>query len=165
MLAPWDLSRANPDPSKPPHIVNNSWRNCQQFYNSWYQGTIDAWHAAGIYPVFSNGNAGNCGYSNPPGLNTVGNPGRYGNVTGVGSTGRSDGTYADYSNWGLTVNPKLDFVLTPAAMYTGVGTVTDANTGWPLYAQITIDGYPLRHPRTLSLYDAFDLHMPLIFKP
>jgi len=66
---------------------------------------IDAWVAAGIYPVFSNGNAGNCGYSYPPGLNTVGNPARSGNVTAVGSTGNSNGAYAAHSNWGPTDNP------------------------------------------------------------
>ncbi len=35
-----------------------------------------------------------------------------------------------------------DFALNPAAMYTVQGTVTDASTGWPLYARIKIDGYP-----------------------
>ena len=93
------------DPDLRPHAVNNSWGNCQQVYNDWYQGAVDAWHAAGIFPVFANGNAGNCGYSSPPGLNTVGNPARYGNVTGVGSSGTSNGMYAPHSNWGPTDNP------------------------------------------------------------
>ncbi|PKN85824.1 MAG: hypothetical protein CVU46_09710, partial [Chloroflexi bacterium HGW-Chloroflexi-8] len=53
----------------------------------------------------SNGNASNCRYPNPPGLNTVGNPARYGNVTGVGSSGESNGLYASHSNWGPTDNP------------------------------------------------------------
>ncbi|MFZ6027010.1 MAG: Kelch repeat-containing protein [Chloroflexota bacterium] len=35
-----------------------------------------------------------------------------------------------------------DFALTPAAVYTVSGVVSDANTGWPLYAAIDIDGYP-----------------------
>ncbi len=35
-----------------------------------------------------------------------------------------------------------DFTLTPVALYTVTGVITDANTGWPLYAEITIDGYP-----------------------
>lgn len=35
-----------------------------------------------------------------------------------------------------------DFALAPAAMYEVSGYVTDVNTGWPLYAVITIDGYP-----------------------
>jgi uncharacterized repeat protein (TIGR01451 family) len=93
------------DPTKRPHVVNNSWGDCKTSYDDWYQDSVDAWHAAGIYPVFSNGNASNCGYSTPPGCNTVGNPGRYGNVTGVGSTGQYDGAYATHSNWGPTDNP------------------------------------------------------------
>jgi subtilisin family serine protease len=104
MLAPTDLADQNPDPSRRPHVVNNSWGDCGRAYNGWFQGVIDSWHAAGIYPVFANGNASNCSYSSPPGLNTVGNPGRYGNVTGVGSTGQSNGTYANHSNWGPTDN-------------------------------------------------------------
>ncbi|MBE0410772.1 MAG: carboxypeptidase regulatory-like domain-containing protein, partial [Anaerolineales bacterium] len=36
----------------------------------------------------------------------------------------------------------LDFVLEPADTYTVSGTVTDVNTGWPLYAYINIVGYP-----------------------
>ncbi|MBN2002565.1 MAG: S8 family serine peptidase [Anaerolineae bacterium] len=103
--APWDLNKANANPDLRPNIVNNSWGDCSKVYDPWYQDVVDAWHAAGIYPVFSNGNAGNCGYAYPPGLNTVGNPGRYGNVTGVGSTGRDDGQYATHSNWGPTDDP------------------------------------------------------------
>jgi len=35
-----------------------------------------------------------------------------------------------------------DFALVPAPSYVVSGTVTDALTGWPLYARIDIDGYP-----------------------
>ena len=105
MAAPTDLNGSNPDPDKRPHVVNNSWGDCGTSYDSWYAGVITSWHAAGIYPVFSNGNSSNCGYSSPPGLNTVGNPARSGNVTGVGATGRNNGQYATYSNWGPTDDP------------------------------------------------------------
>jgi len=72
MLAPTDLNGNNANPALRPHVVNNSWGDCDQIYDDWYEDTIDAWHAAGIYPVFSNGNAGNCeDYAYPPGLNTV----------------------------------------------------------------------------------------------
>ena len=56
--------------------------------------------------VFANGNNSNCGYSSPPGLNTVGS-GPLHNVTSVGSTGRSDGQYAPHSNWGPTDDAKV----------------------------------------------------------
>jgi len=35
-----------------------------------------------------------------------------------------------------------DFALTPLRFYEVQGTVSDASTGWPLYAAIEIDGYP-----------------------
>src|SRR5699024_1366823 len=47
----------------------------------------------------------NCGYSSPPGLNTVGNPARYGSVLGIGSSGNNNGLYAPHSNWGPTDDP------------------------------------------------------------
>jgi subtilisin family serine protease len=105
MAAPTTTSGTNPNTDLRPHVVNNSWGDCQQTFDPWYDGVLAAWHAGGIYPVFSNGNASNCGYSSPPGLNTVGNPARAGNVTGVGSTGTNNGQYATYSNWGPTDNP------------------------------------------------------------
>ncbi len=36
----------------------------------------------------------------------------------------------------------LDIALTPATFYAVEGYVTDATTGWPLYAKIDVDGYP-----------------------
>jgi len=102
MLAPTDLDGQNADPDKRPQVVNNSWGDCGRTYDDWYQSTITAWEAAGIYPIFANGNATNCSYSQPPGLNTVGNPARGYNVTAVGSTGLDDGEYAIHSNWGPT---------------------------------------------------------------
>jgi len=107
LMAPWDLNGQNPDPLKRPHIINNSWGDCLQFLDTWYKGMVESWLAAGIYPVFSNGNTSSCGYASPPGLNTVGNPARYGNITGVGSTGTSNGLYATHSNRGPTDDPDI----------------------------------------------------------
>jgi len=126
MLAPWDLNRRNADPDLRPHVVNNSWGSCSQTYYDWYEDTINAWQAAGIYPVFSNGNAGNCGYDSPPGLNTVGNPARSYHVTAVGSTGTDDGLYANHSNWGPTdsedtLNPADYPWIKPQVVAPGVG--------------------------------------------
>jgi subtilisin family serine protease len=36
----------------------------------------------------------------------------------------------------------LDIELTPASSYVVSGYVTDSTTGWPLYARVTIEGYP-----------------------
>ncbi len=137
--APWDLTGANANPDKRPNAVNNSWGDCSTSYDPWYQDVVDAWHAAGIYPVFSNGNASNCGYPEPPGLNTVGNPARYGNVTGVGSTGRDNGQYAPHSNWGPTddpdtVNPHPGWAdLKPQVLAPGVNIRSSVNTGDSAY--------------------------------
>jgi len=104
IAAPTDLNGNNADPDLRPNAVNNSWGDCGQTYDPWFAGVISAWHAVGTYPIFSNGNSSNCGYASPPGLNTVGNPARSGNVTGVGSSGEQNGQYATHSNWGPTDN-------------------------------------------------------------
>jgi len=143
IAAPTDLNGANANPDMRPNVVNNSWGDCGQTYDPWYAEVVDGWQAAGVYPVFSNGNNSNCGYSAPPGLNTVGNPGRYGNVTGVGSSSRDTGQYATHSNWGPTdnldtINPVDGFaMLKPQVIAPGVnirsstpGSDTAYQSGW-----------------------------------
>jgi len=80
ILAPWDLTGANPNPDLRPDIVNNSWGGGQADW--WYNQAIYAWRAAGIFPVFSNGNAG-------PACSTTGAP-DYENVMAVGATNNMD---------------------------------------------------------------------------
>lgn len=143
IAAPTDLAGNNADPDLRPNAVNNSWGDCGQTYDDWFAGVISAWHAVGTYPIFSNGNASNCGYSAPPGLNTVGNPARSGNVTGVGSSGEQNGQYASHSNWGPTddldtINPVDPFaMLKPQVLAPGVsirssvpGSDTSYEDGW-----------------------------------
>lgn len=143
ITAPTTVDGLNPNPDYRPNVVNNSWGDCGTTYDPWYEDVINAWHAAGIYPVFSNGNAGNCGYTYPPGLNTVGNPARTGSVTGVGSSGNQNGEYATHSNWGPTdnpdtVNPVSGFeTLKPQVIAPGVdirsstpGSDTEYQDGW-----------------------------------
>ncbi|HUM48586.1 MAG TPA: S8 family serine peptidase [Anaerolineaceae bacterium] len=143
IAAPTDLAGDNADPDMRPNAVNNSWGDCGQTYDDWYADVISAWHAGGIYPIFSNGNSINCGYSSPPGLNTVGNPARSGDVTGVGSSGEQNGQYATHSNWGPTdnadtVNPTDGFIyMKPQVLAPGVsirsstpGSDTEYQDGW-----------------------------------
>jgi subtilisin family serine protease len=138
IAAPWDLTGSNANPDLRPHVVNNSWGDCGRSYDPWYQGVVDTWQALGIYPVFSNGNAGGCGYSYPPPCNTVGNPARYANVTGVGSTGQSNGAYANHSNRGPTdapdtVNPNGYPTLKPQVVAPGVSILSstaDSNNSY-----------------------------------
>ncbi len=143
IAAPTDLSGNNANPDLRPNAVNNSWGDCGQTYDPWFAAVIDGWHAVGTYPIFSNGNSSNCGYSSPPGLNTVGNPARSGNVTGVGSSGEQNGQYATHSNWGPTdnldtVNPTDGFdEMKPQVLAPGVsirsstpGSDTEYQDGW-----------------------------------
>jgi subtilisin family serine protease len=138
MAAPWDLAGDNANPDLRPHIVNNSWGDCLRSSDHWYDDVINSWHALGIYPVFSNGNSSNCGYSRPAGCNSVGNPARAGNLTGVGSTGRDNGLYAPHSNWGPTddpdtVNPNGFPMLKPQVLAPGVSIRSSTNGGDSLY--------------------------------
>ncbi len=66
MIAPTDLNGENPRPDLRPQVVNNSWGGWGG--NDWYMEIVDSWIAAGIFPVFSNGNDGDfCGSSGSPG--------------------------------------------------------------------------------------------------
>ncbi|MER7463728.1 S8 family serine peptidase [Streptomyces sp. NPDC097981] len=68
IVAPTDLNGRNPRPDLAPHVVNNSWGSAA--HDDWYRQIVDTWRAAGIFPAFSNGNAG-------PGCATSGSPGDY----------------------------------------------------------------------------------------
>lgn len=57
ILAPTDLNGLNPDPSRRPNIVNNSWGGDMPG-DPWFQAVVRQWIAAGIFPVFSAGNFG-----------------------------------------------------------------------------------------------------------
>jgi subtilisin family serine protease len=76
MLAPRDLNDENPRPDLRPHVVNNSWGGGGG--DPWYQATVQAWVASGIFPAFSNGNDG-------PDCNTAGSPGDYPESYGAGA--------------------------------------------------------------------------------
>lgn len=66
-LAPTDLSNGNPDPSKRPHVINNSWycssgEGCNTSNYSFMQTAIQNLQLAGIVVVISAGNSGSaCG--------------------------------------------------------------------------------------------------------
>ncbi|UBU18906.1 S8 family serine peptidase [Nonomuraea gerenzanensis] len=67
MLAPTDSSGANPDVSKRPHIVNNSW-GASLTTQPFMEDIQLAWAASGIMGIWSNGNDG-------PACQTSGTPG------------------------------------------------------------------------------------------
>ncbi|HYJ66727.1 MAG TPA: S8 family serine peptidase [Nocardioidaceae bacterium] len=90
VLEPTDRKGQNPDASKRPQIVNNSWGGGGG--DTWYQDFVRAWVAAGMFPVFSNGNAG-------PACATSGSPGDYPESYSVGNY-TIDGTIAPSSSRG-----------------------------------------------------------------
>ncbi|MHB8193321.1 MAG: S8 family serine peptidase [Bellilinea sp.] len=53
--ADWILAPGG-DPSNRPHVVNNSWGG--DVHDTFYQLSVQAWKAAGMFPVFSAGNDG-----------------------------------------------------------------------------------------------------------
>jgi len=69
-MLPTDLNGNNPDPTKAPHIVNNSWgcppsEGCSN--PAIMQGVVDSMRAAGIVVVVSAGNSGSaCGSVDDP---------------------------------------------------------------------------------------------------
>ncbi|MGN6519689.1 MAG: S8 family serine peptidase [Dokdonella sp.] len=103
MLAPTKTDGSAPNPDLRPQVVNNSWGSyslCDGSADDFYRDVVEAWVAAGIFPVFAAGNAGNCGLPEPPGLSTVTSPDSLGSAFAVGSTGNHDGAYAPHSLWG-----------------------------------------------------------------
>lgn len=91
VLAPWDLNRANADPSKRPHIVNNSW-GYSFGGNSLFRTAVQNWRAAGIFPAFVAGNEG-------PACGTATSPGDYVESFATGSITAS-GTISSFSSRG-----------------------------------------------------------------
>lgn len=90
ILAPTDLNGQNPRPDLRPHVVNNSWGGGGA--DTFYQATVDAWVASGIFPQFSNGNGG-------PDCQSSGAPGEYPSSYSAGAFDIND-TIASFSSRG-----------------------------------------------------------------
>jgi subtilisin family serine protease len=90
VLAPTDLNGQNPRPDLRPDVVNNSWGGAGG--DPWFQQTIAAWRAAGIFGVFSAGNDG-------PACGSAGSPGDNADAYAVGSYDVHD-SISDFSGRG-----------------------------------------------------------------
>ncbi|GLY97765.1 S8 family serine peptidase [Actinoplanes sp. NBRC 103695] len=95
LLAPTDLQGNNPDPSKRPHVINNSWgQNLENNFNDFFQAVDEAWNAAGIFSTWSSGN------SSPfAPCDTVSTPGAAESAYSIGAYSE-DGTLASFSRKG-----------------------------------------------------------------
>ncbi|MPZ26012.1 MAG: S8 family serine peptidase [Micromonosporaceae bacterium] len=130
MLAPTDLQGRNPRPELRPHIVNNSWGS-NRFTDPWYQATVRAWLAAGIFPQFSAGNSG-------PGCDTAGNPGNLPESYAAGAFDIDGAIYAQSSRgssaWDGSVKPNLTapgVAVRSAIPGDGYGTATGTSMASP----------------------------------
>jgi subtilisin family serine protease len=92
ITAPTDWQGNDPDPSKAPDIVNNSWGRDTSDDDPYYRDIVNLWHAAGIIPVFAAGNSG-------PECLTTNSPGAYPNVIAVGAYDVS-GAITEFSSRG-----------------------------------------------------------------
>ncbi len=120
IACPTKVDGTDPDCSKAPHVVNNSWGGGRG--NPWYESYVRAWLSAGIAPVFSIGNSGpNCRTSNSPGDYTL--------VVGVGATDNAD-VLANFSSKG----PGAFRPLKPDFVAPGDGIRSSVNLGNSAYA-------------------------------
>jgi len=72
MLEPTDLNGDNPDASKRPHIINNSWGTVVPSNDPFGEDIQQAWNDSGIFGMWSNGNSGpSCNTSGSPGSRTI----------------------------------------------------------------------------------------------
>ncbi len=85
MLAPTDLAGNNPDPTRRPHVLNQSWGGPGG--SEIFEDVIAALRASGIFPAFS---AGNNGGSAADGCGRLGSPGDNPSAFNVGSTDTND---------------------------------------------------------------------------
>lgn len=99
MACPTKGDGTDPDCSKSPDVINNSWGGGQG--QSWYADVLGTLLAMRIIPVFSEGNSGSsCGTANSPGDSAL--------VIGVGATDEND-MLASFSSRGPGVNlPGVD---------------------------------------------------------
>jgi len=97
-LAPTDLNNQNPDPSKAPHVINNSWscptmEGCNPANFAIMENAINFLNMAGVVVVVSAGNSGSgCSSVNAPAA-------MFANSFSVGATKQND-TLANFSSRG-----------------------------------------------------------------
>jgi subtilisin family serine protease len=123
-IAPYDLTQLNPDPTKRPHIIDNSYgcpsqEGCQS--NSLHDAVL-AVYDAGIFMSVSAGNSGpGCAtITDPPGLEPF--------VFTVGGVNFSSQMYTSSSRGPVTVN-SIPYIK-PDVVAPGVNVISSTRTGY-----------------------------------
>lgn len=127
LACPTRADGRNPDCTKAPHVINNSWGGGQG--DTWYQGVITSWLAAGIIPVFSAGNSG-------PSCSTANSPADNNNVISVAASDATD-TLASFSSRGPAVAGSGIGRQKPEITAPGVAVRSTWNTGDSAYNSIS----------------------------
>jgi serine protease AprX len=100
-IAPTDLAGNNPQPSKAPHVINNSWGCVEGCPPPALQDTLRASRAAGIFYAVSAGNDGGLTRQAPSICNTIYHPlARYPEAFTVGATDHRNDLIAYFSSRG-----------------------------------------------------------------
>ncbi len=143
VIAPWDLSgdTATADPTKRPHVVNNSWGSViAGDSDTWYLETVEAWRAAGIFPAWSAGNSGD------EGCGSVSAPGNYDASFASGAVD-SSGDLAYFSSLGPS--PFIDGEVKPNIAAPGVDVRSSYNGSDSDYE--TASGTSMASPHTAGV--------------
>lgn len=64
VLCPTNINGTEPDCSKAPQLVSNSWGGSEEDGDDFFDEVGASWHAAGIIPIFAVGNEGDTKYCN-----------------------------------------------------------------------------------------------------
>jgi len=134
-LAPWDLTGQNPDPSKAPDAINNSWYDPSPFD---YQPIIQNLNAAGIAVIKSAGNSG-------PDCSTITNPGSVPEIISTAAFGEGD-VIAGFSSRG----PSSEYgetILKPEVAAPGV----DVYSTYPGGQYAYMSGTSMAAPHTTAM--------------
>ena len=141
-LAPWDLNGQNPDPSKAPDAINNSWYDPSPFD---YQPIIQNLNAAGIAVIKSAGNDG-------PECSTITNPGYVPEIISTAAFGEGD-IIASFSSRGPSDNYG-EVILKPEVAAPGVDVYSTYPGGQYAYMSVTSMAAPHTTGRYALLWQA-----------
>jgi serine protease AprX len=129
-IMPTDLNGANPDATKKPHAVNNSWGCVEGCPPPALQDTLQASRAAGIFYAVS---AGNDGQRPAPSCMTIYHPlARYPEAFTVGASIDPSDAIADFSSSGPVIagNPPNEVtILKPNIVAPGVNVKSSVRNG------------------------------------